>query len=180
MVFWHCFLFATVLAANFGWIDCNSYQLISWTWCSFRSAALHMIRFRICWFVPMPSFSQRPTKNWKIETRMLPWSVTCHSVLAKIKSTYPCFHINFFVILPGIIESFTLLASISASSTDLKRIQIPHNLFRGFWADKICTTCWSGCRKQVWEFEFKLKPLKIIWQSQWHHSRRLFQRTKKV
>ena len=44
----------------------------------------------------------------------------------------------------------SLLSSISAFSTDLKRIQTPHRLFWGFEADKTSTTHWSGWRVQVW------------------------------
>ena len=35
-------------------------------------------------------------------------------------------------------------------STDLKRIQTSHHLFRDFGANKNVTTCWSGGRVQVW------------------------------
>ena len=42
------------------------------------------------------------------------------------------------------------LSSISAFSTDLKRIQTPHRLFLVFWADKTSTTHCSGGRVQVW------------------------------
>ena len=40
------------------------------------------------------------------------------------------------------------LASISAPSTDLKRIKMAHSLFslRDFGVDETSTTCWSGCR----------------------------------
>ena len=48
------------------------------------------------------------------------------------------------------IETFYLQASILASSTNLKRIQAPHSLFRDFRAEKTSTTCWSGCRVQEW------------------------------
>ena len=47
-------------------------------------------------------------------------------------------------------QKVTSLASISASSTDLKRIQTPYSLFRDFRADKTFAACWSGCRGQVW------------------------------
>ena len=45
------------------------------------------------------------------------------------------------------VGNVSLLASISSSSTDLKRIQTPHNLFTYFGAGETFTTCWSGCRK---------------------------------
>ena len=61
-------------------------------------------------------------------------------------------------------EIFFLLALISASSTDLQRIQTPDCLFRDFrevksWL-KTFTACWSGCRVQVW---VQLQPLLFIW-----------------
>ena len=74
------------------------------------------------------------------------------------------------------VGNHSLQASILASSTELKRIRtltdypgIPeqikplqhvgraaetkfesHRLCRDSWADKAFTTCWSGCRIQVW------------------------------
>ena len=48
------------------------------------------------------------------------------------------------------------LASISASSTDLKRIQTPHSLKRDFSADKTFTTSWS-CGTAAAEFKFETK-----------------------
>ena len=47
------------------------------------------------------------------------------------------------------IATFSQLSSISAFSTNLKRIQTPHNLFWGIRADKTFTTRWSGGRVQV-------------------------------
>ena len=41
-----------------------------------------------------------------------------------------------------------------------KRIQTPHNLFLDLGADKTFTTCWSGCRAQLWVH----KPLLVICQ----------------
>ena len=40
----------------------------------------------------------------------------------------------------------SLLLSISAFSSDLKRIQTPHRSFWNFWADKTFTTSWSDSR----------------------------------
>ena len=56
------------------------------------------------------------------------------------------------------------LDSISASLTDLKRIQSAHNLFRDFGADKTRAfiTFWSGCRVQA---RVQARALLVIWQS---------------
>ena len=42
----------------------------------------------------------------------------------------------------------SLLPLILEFSTDLKRIQNPHSLFKDFWAYKTCSPCWSGCTGQ--------------------------------
>ena len=47
------------------------------------------------------------------------------------------------------IDIVSVMSSISAFLTDLKRIQTPHSLFWGFRADKTFTTRWSGGRVQV-------------------------------
>ena len=49
-----------------------------------------------------------------------------------------------------ITHCLAVLAWILSSSTDLKRIQTPHSLFRDFRADKTFTTGLSGGRVQVW------------------------------
>ena len=48
------------------------------------------------------------------------------------------------------LEIVSLLASISASTTDLKRFQTPHDLFRNIGAENTSTTLWSDGRVQVW------------------------------
>ena len=53
------------------------------------------------------------------------------------------------------------LASILASSTDLKRIQTPHSLFTDFGADTTFTTWWQSSSLS----SLSLKPLPITWQS---------------
>ena len=53
------------------------------------------------------------------------------------------------------------LSSISLFSTDLKRIQTPHSLFRDSGADKIFTTSQAA----EFKFESKFKPQPVIRQS---------------
>ena len=48
------------------------------------------------------------------------------------------------------LTALLIESSISAFEMDLKRILIPHNLFRDFGAGKTSTFRWSGCRVQVW------------------------------
>ena len=48
---------------------------------------------------------------------------------------------------------FQTMNQLFPSSTDLRRIQTPHSLFRAFRSSKIFTICWSrqsSCRIQVW------------------------------
>ena len=54
------------------------------------------------------------------------------------------------------------LSSISAFSTDLKRIWTPHLLFWDFWADKTFTTRWSGGKVQFW---VQVLAPQVMWQS---------------
>ena len=51
---------------------------------------------------------------------------------------------------PSLVRIYSLLTSILAIWTDLKRIQTPQSFFRDFGADKILTIHWSGCQVQVW------------------------------
>ena len=48
------------------------------------------------------------------------------------------------------LKKVTLLGLNFASATDLKRIETPHSLCYDFGGYKTFTTCWSGCRVQVW------------------------------
>ena len=57
------------------------------------------------------------------------------------------------------IEIFTQLASITASSIDLKRIWTVHSLLREFWADNFFTNLWSGGIIQVWVQVWDLQKL---------------------
>ena len=59
------------------------------------------------------------------------------------------------------VDIDSLLSSIWAFATDLKRIQTPQRFVSGFGADKTLTTLWSGCR----EFEIQFEPLPVVWLS---------------
>ena len=68
-------------------------------------------------------------------------------------------------------EMVTVLASILASSKDLKRIQIPHHLFWHFRADNtIPTICWSG---SIAAADFKFILISSPYSSSGKHSKRL-------
>ena len=60
------------------------------------------------------------------------------------------------------IEIVTLLASTSASSTDLERIQTLHSLFIDFGADKSLQLVRQAAELKS---ESKFEPLLVIWQS---------------
>ena len=56
------------------------------------------------------------------------------------------------------LRKHSQLVSISASSSGLKRIQNPQNLFCSFWADKSILTLWSLVRLQSSSLSPRLKP----------------------
>ena len=67
------------------------------------------------------------------------------------------------------LRKVTSLGPNLTSVTDLKKIETPHILCCDLGGYKTDTTCWSGCRVQVWA---QVWALLVIWQSLW----RLFQK----
>ena len=62
---------------------------------------------------------------------------------------FTCSTTDVHVILEMRLGNHSQIASIQATSVDLRRIQTPHSLFRDFGADKTFTFRWSGCKVQV-------------------------------
>ena len=60
------------------------------------------------------------------------------------------------------LTNHEVLSSISASSTDLKRIQTPHSLFRDLEQIKPFQLVGQAAE---FKFESKIEPLPVIWQS---------------
>ena len=75
------------------------------------------------------------------------------------------------------VGNYSQLPSISAFSTDLKRIETPHRLFRDLGAGKTFTTRWSGGTQ--WQISSLSPRLSPCWSSG-NHYRRLFERQSKV